>query len=85
MLSRACYCWPGSKYSVTLMHDCSLGPLASAASAAEASLSVPRSLRASFLSGARSVPVSRKKFVEGSRVRHDPPSQQRICRAFGDR
>ena len=56
MLSRARYCWPGSNYPVTL-HDCSPGPPPGAASAAEASLPVPRSPRASFLSGMR--PVAR--------------------------
>jgi len=58
MLSRAHYCWPGSNYPVTL-HDCSPGPPPGAASAAEASLPVPRSPRASFLSGIRLVPRSR--------------------------
>ena len=56
MLSRARYCWPGSNYPVTL-HDCSPGPPPGAGSAAEASLPVPRSPRASFLSGMR--PVAR--------------------------
>ena len=58
MLSRARYCWPGSNYPVT-QHDCSPGPPPSAASAAEASLLVPWSPRASFLSGMRPVPRSR--------------------------
>ena len=58
VLSRARYCWPGSNYPVTL-HDCSPGPPPSAASAAEASLPVTRSPRASFLPGMRPVPSSR--------------------------
>ena len=60
MLSRARYCWPGSNYPVTL-HDCSPGPPPSAARAAEASLQVPRSPRASFLSGVIPVPGSRRR------------------------
>ena len=73
MLSRVRYCWPGSNYPVTL-HDCSPGPPPSAASAAEASLPVPRSPRTSFLSGMRPVPRSRPAptFVEVCRVRHGP-------------
>ena len=73
MLSRARYCWPGSNYPVTL-HDCSPGPPPSAASATEASLPVPRSPQASFLSGASPVPGSRvpPMFVEVCRVRHGP-------------
>ena len=59
MLSRARYCWPGSNYPVTL-HDCSAGPPPSAASAAEASLPVPRSTRASFLLGVNPVSGSRR-------------------------
>ena len=42
-----------------MLDDCSAGPPPSAASAAEASLPVPRSPRASFLSGMRPVPRSR--------------------------
>ena len=60
MLSRASYCWPGSNYPVTL-HDCSPGPPPGAGSAAEASLPVPRSPRASFLSGVSPVPSSRRR------------------------
>ena len=72
-LARARYCWPVSNYPVTL-HDCSSGPPPSAASAAEASLPVPRSPRTSFLSGMRPVPRSRPAptFVEVCRVRHGP-------------
>ena len=60
MLSRARYSWPGSNYPV-MLDDCSAGPPPSAASAAEASLPVPRSPRASFLSGVSPVPGSRRR------------------------
>jgi len=62
MLSRARYScsWPGSNYPV-MLDDCSAGPPPSAASAVEASLPVPRSPRASFLSGVSPVRGSRPR------------------------
>ena len=60
MLSRALYCRPGSNYPVTL-HDCCPSPPPSAASAAEASLPVPRATRASFLSEVSPLPGSRPR------------------------
>ena len=67
--SRARYCFPRANYPVTL-HDCSSGPPSSAASAAEASLPVPRSTRASLLSGLSPVPRAGllPTFVEVCRV-----------------
>ena len=62
MLSRALLMVGGSNCPVTLhASGCSLGPPSSVASAAEASLSVLRSPRASFLSGVSPAPGSRRR------------------------
>ena len=86
MLSRARYCWPGSKYAVTL-HDCSSGPPASAASAAEAHRFRSRGAAVAIgllLVGGEPGAGLPPTFVEGSGFRPGPLSQS-ICRAFGHR